>query len=96
MTTETDSVVISIEGPDGADEVSLPEPLLKILSENEESSAEVVSDIVILSCAERIHAIVHHGEGEMSDELASVEDEMMDLFEDRFGVTFGAATGHDH
>lgn len=98
MTTNSDGVVITIESPDGNDEVSLPEPLLEILSENDESSAEVVGDIVILSCAQRIHAIAHHGanELEMSDELASVEDEMMDLFEERFDVTFAEATGHDH
>lgn len=96
MATNSDGVVITIEGPDGGDEVTLPEPLLEILSEDEESSAEVVSDIVVLSCAQRIHAITHHGEDELSDELASVEDEMMERFEERFGVTFAEATGHDH
>lgn len=96
MTTNSDGVVITIEGPDGDDEVSLPEPLLELLSEGGESSAEVVSDIVVLSCAERIHAIVHHGEDELGDELASVEDDMMERFEERFGVSFAEATGHDH
>jgi hypothetical protein len=96
MSTQSDTVVITIEGPDGEDEVTLPSPLLDLLSEEDETAAEVVGDIAILSCAQRIHATVHHSEEGPGDELAAIEESTMDLFEERFGVTFSEATGHDH
>lgn len=96
MATQSDTVDITIEGPDGEDEVTLPAPLLDLLSEADEAAAEVVGDIAVLSCAQRIHTTVHHSEDEVSDELSAIEDSTMDLFEERFGVTFTEATGHDH
>jgi AraC-like DNA-binding protein len=96
MATQPDTVDITIEGPDGEDEVTLPAPLLDLLSEADESAAEVVGDIAILSCTQRIHTTVHHSEDEVSDELSAIEDSTMELFEERFGVTFDEATGHDH
>ena len=96
MATQSETVDITIEGPDGEDEVTLPAQLLDLLSEEGESAAEVVGDIAILSCTQRIHTIVHHREDEASDELSTIEDATMDLFEERFGVTFAEATGHDH
>ncbi len=96
MTTESDDVVITIAGPDGDEEISLPEPLFDVLSDGGETTAEVVGDILVLSCAQRIHALVHHGEDEIGDDLSPVEDRMMSLFEERFGVSFAEATGHSH
>lgn len=96
MATQSETVDITIEGPDGDDEVTLPAPLLDLLSEEGESAAEVVGDIAILSCTQRIHTIVHHSEEETDGELSDIEDATMDLFEERFGVTFAEATGHDH
>lgn len=96
MSTKSDTVVITIEGPDGEDEVSLPSPLLDLLSEGDESSATVVGDLALFSCAQRIHATVHHSEGDVSDELSAIEETTMELFEERFGSTFGEATGHQH
>jgi AraC-like DNA-binding protein len=96
MATQSDTAVITIEGPDGKDEVTLPTSLLDLLSEENETAAEVVGDIALLSCTQRIHTTVHHSEEEVSDELSAIEDSTMDLFEERFGVTFAEATGHDH
>ncbi|WP_254534697.1 DUF7545 family protein [Halomarina litorea] len=96
MTTKDDTVEIHIDGPDGEDQVTLPARLLDMLAEGEESSAKVVGDLALMSCAQRIHATVHHAEGEVDDELQAVEDTTLDLFEERFGMTFGEATGHQH
>lgn len=94
MTGET--AHITIEGPDGDDELELPAQLLELLAEGDESSAEVVGDLTLLSCAQRIHATVHHAEGEVSDELEALEARTLELFEERFGVSFAEATGHNH
>lgn len=96
MSTGSDDVVVTIAGPDDETEVTLPESLFDVLSEGDETAAEVVGDILVLSCAQRVHALVHHGEEEIDEDLSPVEDRMMALFEEHFGVSFSQATGHDH
>lgn len=94
VTSET--VRITIEGPDSDDEIELPVQLLELLAEGDESSTEVVGDLTLLSCAQRIHATVHHAEGEVSEELEALESQTLELFEERFGISFAEATGHSH
>ncbi|MFB6271247.1 MAG: hypothetical protein ABEH83_14990 [Halobacterium sp.] len=94
MATET--VTVSIEAPDSEDEVELPEELLEMLAEGDQSDAEVVGDLALFSCAQRIHATVHHSQGEADQKLQDIEEVALDLFEERFGQSFGEATGHQH
>ncbi|PSP96233.1 hypothetical protein BRC94_13345 [Halobacteriales archaeon QS_5_70_17] len=91
-----ETVTIRIDGPDGEDDVTLPAELLEMLAEGDESGAEVVGDLALMSCAQRIHATTQHSEGEVDDRLEAVEATTMDLFEERFGMTFEEATGHQH
>jgi len=92
-----DSVSFQIEGPDGTDEIELPEGILHLLSEDDDDSmAQVVGDIAVMAFASRAHAIAHHQEGEPNAEISELEEETMDVFEDRFGMTYGEATGHQH
>ncbi|MFC7165552.1 DUF7545 family protein [Halospeciosus flavus] len=49
-----------------------------------------------MAFASRAHMIAHHGEGEPSPEVSDIEDAMLDAFEDRFGMSYGEATGHQH
>ena len=87
----------TIEGPDGdTDDVELPTGLVDVLSEQGDEPSTVVADIACMAFAQRAHAIVHHSEGETPADLGAVADSMEDIFEDRFGVTFGEATGHQH
>jgi hypothetical protein len=89
-------VTIDISGPDGDDELTLPDSLLSMFAEGDESTAEVVGDLAMINAAQQIHAATAHGHGDPSEELLAVEDELMALFEERFGQTFGEMTGHDH
>ncbi|WP_439026611.1 DUF7545 family protein [Haloarchaeobius sp. DT45] len=95
MADDIETVTFSIESDDDSDEVTLPRDLLDLLAEGDQSPAEVVGDIAMLSFASRAHHIAHHGE-ESNEQLDAVEQSAMDLFEERFGVTFGEATGHQH
>ncbi|WP_435332989.1 DUF7545 family protein [Haloarchaeobius sp. TZWWS8] len=95
MADDIETVTFSIESDEDADEVTLPLDLVELLAEGEQSPAEVVGDITMLSFASRAHHIVHHGE-DADEHLEAVEQSAMDLFEERFGVTFGEATGHQH
>ena len=94
MTDET--VTLSIEGDAETDEVTLPLGMLDLLREAEESDAEVVGDLALFSCAQRIHATVHHAEGGDTERYRAIEERTMALFEERFGATYGELTGHDH
>ena len=95
MTDDASTTTFTITTDDGeADEVTVPAGLLEAVGESGQPAVETVGDVVALSFANRAHHIAHHGEGD--HDLAAEEAAMMDLFEDRFGVTFAEATGHHH
>lgn len=96
MSEQVETISFEIRSEDGAeDEVTVPAGLVDVVSDVEQSSAETVGDVVLLSLASRAHHVVHHGDG-ADEELEAQEERVMDLFEERFGVTFGEATGHQH
>ena len=92
----TEMVTISIETDDDEDELTVPAGLLDLIRDGDQSDAAVVGDVALLSFASRTHHLVHHGQGEPTDEILDVEEATMDAFEDRFEMTFEEATGHDH
>ncbi|CCQ37243.1 uncharacterized protein Nmlp_3101 [Natronomonas moolapensis 8.8.11] len=91
-----ETVTMRIEGDGEADEVTLPSEMLDLMREDEETDPEIVGDLALFSCAQRIHATVHHAEGGDTEQYREIEETTMDLFEDRFGATYGELTGHDH
>lgn len=92
-----DTATFTIEGPDGeSDELELPTELLDLLSEEGDTQTEVIGDMAILSFAQQAHAIVHHSQGEVDENLQQIEEETLAQFEERFGVSFAEATGHSH
>lgn len=87
-----------IESPDGdADEIELPAGLVDVLAEQGEQKSAVAADITLMGFVQRAHAMAHHDQGEELpadlDEIASKAEE---LFEERFGLSFAEATGHNH
>lgn len=95
MADETRTFEITAD--DGStDEVTLPAGLFEVLSEPGEPSATVLTDLAVLSCAQQIHGLVHHGQGETEADLEALDAATMDAFEERFGVTFAEMTGHSH
>ena len=95
MTKEVDTITVSIEYDDERDDITVPAGLVDLMAEGDQGPTETIGDIVLLSFASRAHHLVHHSDG-ADEELEAQEQRMMDLFEDRFGVTFGEATGHQH
>jgi hypothetical protein len=91
-----DTVTLRIEGEDDTDEVTLPTDMLDLMREADESNAEIVGDLALFSCAQRIHATVHHAEGGDTERYQEIEAQTMELFEDRFGASYAELTGHDH
>lgn len=93
-----DEATFTIEDPDGnTDDVTLPVGLVDLFAEEgDESNAQVVGDIALMAFAQRAHAVVHHSEEQVDDELEAIEQAALDQFEERFGQTFGEATGHQH
>jgi len=98
MSNDVETVTLTLESDDDtSDELEVPAGLVDLVAEGDQETAETVGDIVLLSFASRAHHLVHHGHGEEVDaDLEAQEQAIMDLFENRFGVTFGEATGHQH
>ncbi|MFW5938584.1 MAG: DUF7545 family protein [Halanaeroarchaeum sp.] len=92
----TDRLTVSLDIDGDTDEIELPADLVDLFREQPaETDVEIVGDMTVMAFAERAHAIVHHGQGEDED-LEAIESEAMDVFEERFGMTYGEATGHSH
>mgnify|MGYP000421626702 CR=1 FL=1 len=92
-----EEVTFTVSGPDGEDEFAVPERLVELLAEeDDESQAQVVADLALMSFAQRAHMIGHHGEGDVGADFEELEEAVLDRFEERFGMTFGEATGHQH
>lgn len=94
MASETTAVTIEVDDHD--DEFAVPRALTEALSEEGETSAEVVGNLALLGLAQQAHGIIHHGHGDVGEELEAAEEEILDEFEDRFGQSFEEMTGHDH
>lgn len=93
----TDTVTLTIEGEESSDELTVPSALLEILREDpSETDPQVVGDIAMFGLAQRIHGAVAHGQGEPDPEIVELEEETLDMFEERFGASFAELTGHDH
>jgi len=94
---DVETATYTIEAPDGeTDELTVPAGLVDMLREGEDTRTEVLGDLAMLSLAQQGHAVVHHAQGEVDEEVEAYEAAAMDLFEERFGTTFGEMTGHDH
>ncbi|NGM67714.1 hypothetical protein G6M89_01595 [Natronolimnobius sp. AArcel1] len=96
MSDDVETITFSIEADDETtDDVTIPAGLVDLVAEGDQTAAETVGDLTLLSFASRAHHIVHHGH-DADEDLEEQEARIMDLFEERFGVTFGEATGHQH
>ena len=96
MAEPSDTVTLTVESEEGSDEVTLPAELIDLLKEGEETPAQVVGDLAMMGCAQRIHATVHHSQGEVDPTIQQLEELTMELFEERFGASYGEMTGHSH
>lgn len=94
MTDET--VTVTLETAEATDEIDVSATLIDLLSEGDESAPTVVGDLAVLGLAQQAHGVVHHGQGETSEELAAAEELTMELFEERFGQSYAEVTGHSH
>jgi hypothetical protein len=94
---ETEDLTFTVTDANGDEsEVTLPGGLVDAFAEEGDTRAEVAGDVLQMAFTERAHAVVHHGEGEVGPGLEAAEERALDLFEKRFGVTYGEATGHQH
>lgn len=89
--------IYRIESPDGdVEEIEVPEGLVDVLAEQGEQRSTVAADITLMGFVQRAHAMAHHGENEdLPADIADIAETAETLFEERFGVTFAEATGHD-
>lgn len=91
-----ESTTVNIEADGETDDIIVPLAITEALSEEGETTAEVVGDLAVLSLAQQVHGILHHSHGEVDEELEAAEAEILDEFEERFGQSFAEMTGHSH
>ena len=94
---ETTDLTFTITGEDGDEATfTVPEGLVDMLSEPGDDPADVVADVATMAFTSRAHAVVHHSDHGDDEQLQAVEARSLELFEERFGMTYGEATGHSH
>lgn len=87
----------TIEGPDGeTDTVTLPAGLVALFTDGDDPPAHIVGDLVQVAFTQRVHGLVHHGDDAVDEEIARIEEQALELFEERFGRSFAEVTGHQH
>jgi len=96
--SEVETVTYTIESPDGdSEDLTLPRGVVDLLREEEsETDTSVLGDLTMLSFAQQAHALVHHAAEDPDQHVQDLEERTMELFEERFGQTFGEMTGHSH
>jgi hypothetical protein len=91
-----EDVTVTVETDSEDDTIEIPAGLIDRLREEGETRADVVGSITLMALTGRAHALLHHVEEESGEELQDIEDVMQGRFEDRFGMTYAEATGHEH
>ncbi len=87
----------TVTGPDGdEDTVELPAGLVDLLTEQGEPSTRVITDVILQAMAQQAHVMVHHGHGDVPEDLIEMNDTAEELFEERFGQSLQDALGHSH
>jgi hypothetical protein len=95
MASETVTIRLETDD-DGSDEIEVPRAIVEMLGEADEDTTTVVGDLAMLGIAQQAHGLVHHSHGDTDPALEDAEELAMDLFEERFGQTYGEVTGHEH
>jgi hypothetical protein len=93
---DVETVTFTIAADGEEETLTVPRELVRLVGEEDGRLTEAVGDVAMLSLANQIHHLVHHHEGEVDPRVEAVEQSTMELFEERFEVSFGEATGHDH
>jgi hypothetical protein len=92
-----DTVSFTVSDGEESEEFEAPAAIIDALREDgDESAAAVAGDIAMMGLTSRAHMIAHHGDGEAPEEIQEAESAALDLFEERFGMTYEEATGHSH
>ena len=91
-TLSFDTEVASVDGAN----VVLEETYFYAQSGGQPADRGVVADIVLQAFAQQGHARVHHAEGGVSDEMEDANEQLEEMFEERFGISLADAMGHQH
>ena len=92
----SEHVTVEIAVGDDDENIAIPTGVLEALTQDELTLPEIIGDLIIVSCTQRLHGMVAHGAAEPDEDLVELEAEMREVFEDRFGASFAELTGHSH
>ena len=90
----SDIVTVTIDAGGDQRTLELPAGFVDLVREPDESAADVVADLVLLSGAQRTYEAVHFSEGGVPDEIEAVNDRMQERFESEFGTTLRDVVGY--
>lgn len=84
---------ITISADDSERTVELPQGFVELLREQDECTADVIGDLLLLSSTQRIYETVTYSENDPGPEFDHINDRLQELFEAEFGAPFERVVG---
>jgi hypothetical protein len=88
--TEPVSITISA---DTEREIELPRGFVELLREEDQNTADVVGDLLLLSSTQRVYETVTYSENDPGAAFEIINEQLQERFEAEFGVSFQQVAG---
>lgn len=89
-----ETVAFTVESGDERTELELPAALVDLIGTAEDARTDVVADVAMLACTQRMYEAVRSSEGAVGDDIHDIEADTRELFEEQFGTSFEKLTGY--
>ncbi|AGN02327.1 hypothetical protein L593_11920 [Salinarchaeum sp. Harcht-Bsk1] len=93
---DTYTLTIESDSEHEDETVEVPQGAIDALAQDDDSPTVMAGDLVMLGLAQQLHANVFHSEQAPSEQIQQANEDLDELFEDRFGMTFEEMAGHEH
>lgn len=92
---DTHELTIESSSDHESETIEVPIAALEALGDDE-SPTKMVGDLVLLGVAQQMHSRVFHSDDAPQEQVKQANDDLEEVFEERFGQTFMEMAEHQH